>query len=285
MIRIKSTDTEAIRPYIQKLHVPSADSHKGQNGKLLVVGGSHLFHAASIWAAEVASHFVDMVHYCSTEDNNDVVKGLKGVFRNGIVISREHMEDYAKEDDAILVGPGLVREGEEAEVSKSLVKLLIDGFHETPIVFDAGAIQVMEVERLKTMTQKPIVTPHLLEYKGLFGADLSVMSLEERAEHVMKSAQEYHCVVLLKAVADVISDGDQTIIIEGGNAGLTKGGTGDILAGLVSALRTKNDPVTSTVLGSYLLKRAADQLFTHKGTWYNNSDLIGIIPDILKNLL
>lgn len=285
MNTIKSNRTDGIKPYLEKLHIPEPGSHKGQNGKLLVVGGSNLFHAASIWAAEIASHFVDMVHYCSTDDNNDVVKSLKGIFRNGIVVSREHLEDYAKEDDAILVGPGLVREGEEADLSKRLVKQLIDGFRETPIIFDAGAIQVMEAEWLKSMSAMPIVTPHLIEYRGLFGEDLSHMTLEEKVAHVKKTAHEYRCVILLKAVVDIISDGTEVIIIEGGNAGLTKGGTGDILAGLVASLRTKHDPLTSSVLASYLLKRTADRLFEAKGTWYNNSDLISSIPDVLKTLI
>ena len=285
MTTINSQDTDAIKPFSRKLIVPDAQSHKGQNGKLLIVGGSQLFHAASIWAAEIASHFVDMVHYCSTDENNEIMSHLKGIFRNGIVVSRDRMDDYAREDDAILVGPGLVREGKEAEVSRRVVKQLIDRFQDKPIVFDAGAIQTMEAKWLKTMRAVPIVTPHQLEFERLFGVNVTALPLEEKVKEVEKTAKEHKVVILMKAIDDIISDGETTIVVTGGNAGLTKGGTGDILAGLVASLRTKHDPVTSCVLGSYVIKRTADALSTHKGTWYNNSDIIGTVPDVMNTLL
>lgn len=285
MIHIKSNDTEGIHPYFKNLKIPAAKSHKGQNGKLLIVGGSHLFHAASIWAAEVASHFVDMVHYCSTEENNAIVNQLKTIFRNGMVVPRNLVHDYVKEDDAVLIGPGMVREGEERIVTKELTHRLLKEFPSKPFVLDAGALQMMKPEWLASMKEKAIVTPHQLEFLRLFGQDLSALDVETKARAVAETARANHCIILLKAVVDVISDGDSTFIIEGGNAGLTKGGTGDILAGLVAALRTKHDPIISSVLGSYLIKRTADDLFTHKGTWYNNSDLIGSIPGVLKRLI
>jgi len=63
--------------YLKKLYIPPPDSHKGQNGKLMIIGGSHLFHAASLWALEVASRIVDMVFYSSVPENNQIVKKTK----------------------------------------------------------------------------------------------------------------------------------------------------------------------------------------------------------------
>lgn len=285
MINIKSKDTEGIQLYVQKLVIPSAQSHKGQNGKVLVIGGSHLFHAASIWAAEVASHFADMVHYCSTAENNEIMKSLKTAFRNGIVVPRGAMKEYVQEDDAILIGPGMVRTGDEATVTETITRSLLELYPAKRFILDAGALQMMKAEFLIDMKEKTIVTPHQHEFARLFGRDVSDLSLEEKARAVAAAARAHNTVILLKAIVDIISDGNETVIVEGGNAGLTKGGTGDILAGLVAALRTKNDPVTSAVLGSYLLKRTADELFQKKGTWYNNSDLIGSIPEVLNSLL
>jgi NAD(P)H-hydrate epimerase len=285
MINIKSRDTSGIQIYLQSLAIPSAKSHKGQNGKVLVIGGSHLFHAASIWAAEVASHFADMVHYCSTAENNEIMRSLKTSFRNGIVVPRSVMRDYVQEDDAILIGPGMVRTGDEATVTETVTRSLLETFPMKRFVLDAGALQMMKAEWLIDMKEKTIVTPHQQEFAQLFGRDVTDLSLEEKAQAVSAAARAHNTVILLKAIVDIVSDGDETIIIEGGNAGLTKGGTGDILAGLVTALRSKNDPVTSAVLGSFLLKRAGDELFQKKGTWYNNSDLIGSIPEVLNSLL
>src|SRR5579863_9502121 len=93
---------------LKKLYTPPADSHKGQNGKLLIIGGSHLFHAASLWALTIASRIVDMVFYASVDENNQIVHELKKEFRNGIVVPRDEVESYIEESDAVLIGPGMV---------------------------------------------------------------------------------------------------------------------------------------------------------------------------------
>ena len=106
---IKTFDIKTIKPLMQKLFIPKSNSHKGQNGKVLIIGGSSLFHSASIWAAEIASHFVDIVHYSSTKENNEIFLSLKKKFHNGIIVSQKELEHYVKEDDAILLGPGMLR--------------------------------------------------------------------------------------------------------------------------------------------------------------------------------
>src|SRR3990167_5881158 len=98
--------------YLKKLYIPPPDSHKGQNGKLLLIGGSKLFHAASLWALKVASRIVDLVHYASIPENNEIVKQVKAEFRDGIVIPRDQIESYIEEDDCILIGPGMERNEE-----------------------------------------------------------------------------------------------------------------------------------------------------------------------------
>src|SRR5258708_11341077 len=94
---------------LKKLYVPLPDSHKGQNGKLMVIGGSHLFHAASLWALTIASRIVDMVFYSSVPENNSIVEELKKEFRNGIIVRRDDSESYIEESDAVLIGPGMLR--------------------------------------------------------------------------------------------------------------------------------------------------------------------------------
>jgi len=60
---IKTSDANLVKTFLSKLRLPKSNSHKGQNGRVLIIGGSSLFHSASLWATEVASHFCDMVHY------------------------------------------------------------------------------------------------------------------------------------------------------------------------------------------------------------------------------
>lgn len=271
---INTSDTSSIKPFLKKFHIPLANSHKGQNGRVLIIGGSSLFHSASIWAAEIASHFADIVHYCSTYENNEIFTALKKKFHNGIVVSQDSIFDYVSEDDAILVGPGMMREGEEGEYTARLVRELIEKFPDKKFVFDAGALQMMEKEWLLNLKTPPILTPHALEYERLFGKD--------SPENV---ARQYNCTILLKKIDDTITDGDQTVKVVGGNQGLTKGGTGDLLAGLCLSLYAKNDSLTSATLASYLLKYTADRLSKRSGNWYNILNLIDEIPSTLRGLL
>jgi len=150
---------------LKKLYIPSRDSHKGQNGRLLIIGGSHLFHAASLWALTVASRIVDFVHYCSVPENNELVARAKEEFRNGIVVPREDLERYIMEDDAILIGPGMVRANgdlsrveytmkdlseieyieNEGILTYHLTKYLLKKYPRKQWMIDAGALQMMDL--------------------------------------------------------------------------------------------------------------------------------------------
>mgnify|MGYP000697981449 FL=1 len=145
-----------------KLNLPANTAHKTQNGKLLIVGGSKLFHAASLWSASIAAHLVDMVFYASTSENNELIKFAKNGFRDGIVIERQHLIEYAKQADVILLGPGMTRgERQEQQLQELLssqkvnaqslshtqwqentyliTNFLLANFSEKKFVLDAGA--------------------------------------------------------------------------------------------------------------------------------------------------
>ena len=91
--------------------------------------------------------------------------------------------------------------------------------------------------------------------------------------------------MILKGEKDIVSDGIHTEIIDGGNAGMTKGGTGDVLAGLVAALVCMNDPFPSAVAGSLINKQAGDELYKTVGPFFNATDLANEIPKTMKELL
>jgi NAD(P)H-hydrate epimerase len=101
---------------------------------------------------------------------------------------------------------------------------------------------------------------------------------------VLRIAKKYNCVILLKSVDDIISDGKRAYTIKGGNAGLAKGGSGDVLAGLSCSFYAKNNVLLSALTSSILLKITAEKLFLTKGYWYNISDIIDKFPEILKSL-
>lgn len=248
---------------IKSLVLPKLGSHKGQNGRLLVIGGSHLFHAASLWALEVASRIVDLVHYSSVAENNDLVKKE---FRNGIVIPRSDLDEYIEEDDAILIGPGMLRDKETEELTHKL----LTAYPQKQWVIDAGSLQML---KLDDIPKNAVLTPHHGEYARLFGeADVSDV------------AKKHNCIVLLKGQKDIAASPTETRTIEGGNEGMTKGGTGDVLAGLVAALACKNDPFLATIAGSFINKKAGDALYESVGPFFNASDLASQIPKTMKEL-
>jgi len=252
---------------LQHLYLPPADSHKGQNGRLLIIGGSELFHAASLWALQVASRMVDLVHYCSVPENNELVKKE---FRNGIVVARDDVEAYIEEDDCILIGPGMTRDSE----TENLTNRLLKKYPHKQWVIDAGALQMGEPG---LFPKNAILTPHKGEY-DLLCQKLNLSTPQE-------ISQKTSCIVLVKGQIDEAYSQTERKQIEGGNAGMTKGGTGDVLAGLIAALACKNDPWLATLAGSFINKKAGDELYKTVGPFFNASDLADQIPKTMKGLL
>ena len=253
---------------VKQIVVQKKGSHKGQNGRLLVIGGSHLFHAASLWALTVASRIVDLVHYSSVPENNAIVHEEKKEFRNGIVIPRGELDPYIQEDDCILIGPGMTRDAETQAITNSL----FSKYPDKQWVVDAGSLQMMDTSKIP---KHAILTPHHGEFAHAFGAS-----------DPGDVAKKYQCIVLLKGEKDIASDEKGNCrVIEGGNPGMTKGGTGDVLAGLIAALACTNDPFLATIAGSFINKKAGDELYAKVGPYFNATDLANQIPLTMKELL
>lgn len=300
---------------LQKLYIPPESSHKGQNGKLLLIGGSHLFHAASLWALTIASRIVDMVFYSSVPENNEIVQEAKKEFRDGIVVKRESLDDYAEEADCILIGPGMVRsekfkvtrltssdqenEGlrpevnslqeinrvtDEGEQTYWLTKYILGKYPHKKFVLDAGALQMMDLEWLVGLQGNVVVTPHPKEFTTLFKGNMNY-EVRSMKDEVNNMAKKYNCTVLLKGREDIVCSSTECVTIAGGNVGMTKGGTGDVLAGLVAALACKNDLFLSAMAGSYFNKKAGESLSQTMGIYFNASDLALEIPKVMASEL
>lgn len=290
--KIQMTTAVNVNDIKGKLYIPPPDSHKGQNGKLLLIGGSKLFHAASLWSLKIASRIVDMVYYASVPENNQIVQQAKEEFRDGIVIHRQQIADYIREADCILIGPGLPREeglqpGDDN--TRELTRSLLTTYKDKRWVIDGGSLQVMEPEWIP---KDAILTPHLREFSTLFGEPQKSNGSNHRTIHTEKlsalvqgKAKTYGCTILLKGAVDIICSPPECRIVRGGNSGMTKGGTGDVLAGLVAALYCKNDAFLSAIAGSFINKKAGDRLFEKVGYYFNSSDLVDGIPKVMKELI
>jgi len=278
---------------LKKIVLPQSDSHKGQNGKLMIIGGSTLFHAASMWALTIASRIVDMVFYASVKENNDIVRELKKEFQNGIVVPRNQIEAYIEESESILIGPGMMRSEKPVDKNRELsleeindledeglqsyylTKYLVHKYPHKKWIIDAGALQMIELEWLEQLQGHGVLTPHVGEFERVFGTGVTVSEV----------AAKYNCTVLLKGEVDMVCTPETCVKIAGGNAGMTKGGTGDVLAGLIAALATKNDLFLSAAAGSYINKKAGEALYERVGFYFNASDLAAEIPQVMKQLL
>ncbi len=284
---------------------PLADSHKGENGKILIIAGSSLFHGAGLLTAqalnEVLVYFAsitnDMVYFCSTDEN---IKYLKAKIDNFIGVRREVLDNYIKEIDVILSGPGLMREideknnetHKEPEFTLFATKKILES--DKKLVLDAGSIQVISPQDLKGK-ENIIITPHRKEMANLFSInvddlitkhDFTEEEIEKVGEKVFKIAKEYKITILLKGPIDIVAGENGWYFIKGGSVGMTKGGTGDVLAGLTGALFTRrNDPLLTAAAASYINKKAGEAL-EKKNTWFfNSSDLVKEIPKVLKEIL
>jgi len=270
---------------LKKLHIPLINSHKGQNGKLLLISGSKLFHSSSLWALKIASRIVDMVFYSSVDENNKIVKEAKKEFRDGIVVPRSKIEEYIKEADCVLIGSGLPRkDGEEEgdDDTKELTERLLKKYPEKKWVIDGGSLQTINPG---IIPQNSIITPHSREFKMLFGINVSEGNIE-------KMSKKYNIVIIIKGQTDFIcqpfgsaQSEARCVQVSGGNAGMTKGGTGDVLAALIASFYCKNNAFLSACAGSYFNKKAGESLFKKVGYYFNSSDLVDEIPGIMKSLL
>lgn len=270
--------TEFDPSVLKHLYIPDSGSHKSQNGKVLLIAGSQLFHAASIWPLTVISRIVDMTFYASVSENNEIVSKMKEEFRNGIVIPRDKIDDYAQEADCILIGPGLPREDGKQEGdsdTQELTEGLLRKYPHKKWVIDGGSLQVISPDILP---QSAIITPHKGEFVKLFGVVADELTVSEMAK-------KYNVVILSKGETDIVASPNEMISVSGGNSGMTKGGTGDVLAGLTAALYAKNDAFLSACAASYINKKAGESLEKRMGIYFNASDLANEVPLVMKELI
>ena len=107
---------------LRRLHMPRSQSRKGENGRLLIIGGSEQYHGAALLAATVASKIVDLVYFSSVPENNRLVLNMKSRLMDVIVVPRSKVEEFVRKSDVVLIGPGLGVSDETKELVNQLRK-------------------------------------------------------------------------------------------------------------------------------------------------------------------
>jgi ADP-dependent NAD(P)H-hydrate dehydratase / NAD(P)H-hydrate epimerase len=285
---------------LRNLYKPNVNSSGEQNGQVTIIGGSKLFHGAPIFALKIASRFNDMVFFATPEPSvGRVAELVKSKLMNFIWIDWADTESYVEKSDAVLIGPGFMRFGsektsekekanlshQEGIMTKHVTESFLKNFPNKRWVIDAGSLQVMNADLIP---KGSIITPNVKEFSILFGVDESDvrnMSIEEKEVVVSDKAKKYDCIIVSKGPKTLVCSPEKSMIVSNGNPGLTKGGTGDALAGLTVALLAKNDPFLAACCASYISKKTADELYDKVGVNYNADDLVDNVPETLHNLL
>ncbi|MCX8175386.1 MAG: NAD(P)H-hydrate dehydratase [Candidatus Micrarchaeota archaeon] len=239
---------------------PKPDSHKGQNGVLLIIGGSRTYHGAPVLAVLGAMRFCDLVYFSSTTGNMALFEKMKLSTPNVICVSAKAKEKAFGHADCVLIGNGM---DVDSRTQKEVERVLLS---RKKCVIDAAALRCLPLHLLH---KDCILTPHAGEFEAAFG-------FKPTKETVLQMAQRYGCTILLKGRKDVLAEPGRLICIPGGNAGMTKGGTGDVLAGLLGALwswPSCPSAFCAAYSASVINKRAGEMLYEAFGPNFSSEDL------------
>ena len=255
----------------EQLKRPDVHSHKGQNGRLLVIAGSDKFHGALMMTVQTASRIVDMVYVYTTPNNRYLIEDLKSDIAVFIPVLENELWNTIEMVDAVLIGPGMA----ETEETVDLVKILLAKYAHKKVIVDATAMWHLNPAWINNNT---ILTPHSREFEQVY-------KCKPVPEHVKTMAIEYGGIVLFKGAYDYVSDGKELWENRTGNVGMTKGGTGDVVSGTIAALSCTNDNLLATKAGIHLVGLAGDELHKTYGTFYNAEDVIQSLGVIWKKLI
>jgi NAD(P)H-hydrate epimerase len=259
-----------------KIEAPkrSPDSHKGQNGLVLVIGGSEEYVGAPALAGLAALRSgCDLVNIAAPEKAawaiNALSPDLITTKLKGSHITSAHakrLTTLSRKSDTVLIGPGISRQ------DKRFINTLIKSIAKQgkPIVIDADAVKVADMKHLNNT----IITPHAREFELFLESNKHTFLITELRNKSLSEDKKIRIIqnnlddflskgniILLKGKHDLIISRKKSMISKGGNAGMTVGGTGDVLAGLCAGyLAQTADLFMSAGLASHNCKKIGSDL-------------------------
>ena len=261
-------------------------SRKGDNGKVLVVGGSYVYHGAPVLSSLAALRTGADLVYTAVPKNN--VQATRAISPDLIVIPladskltrgsvNKLLGQVPKDLDSATIGMGVAIQ--DIEALKILLKSLLN--MDVSLSLDASSLVKSILPLIKG--KNVVVTPHSGEFYRLFGEELP----HEKKNHVKfieKVAKKYSVTILLKGQTDIISDGKRTFQnSKSSSSAMTVGGTGDVLSGIVSGLLARNrNSLESAAIAAYLNGLCGKYVQKEIGTHMIASDLINALPYVAK---
>ncbi len=268
---------------VTKTRNPSA--HKGDFGRLLVIGGSEVYSGAPTLVSLGAMRTgVDIVYLAaptktaiaiSSMSPDLITLKLEGENLNAANVGA--IKPYLGMVDAVAMGPGLGLNPETVKFVKACVEEVEKA--KKPLLLDADGLKAFA--KFKRPLKVPLVlTPHAGEYEILTGEALPE-NQEERVLAIQKTAKKLNATILVKGKVDIICDANRSKLNFTGNPGMTVGGTGDVLSGIVGGLMAmKVAPFEAAVAGAFVNGAAGDFVADEIGFHMVATDIIDWIPHV-----
>jgi NAD(P)H-hydrate epimerase len=262
-------------------------AHKGNFGSVLVIAGSKLYTGSAALAGIASLRAgADLVTIASPQRSADIAAQtlpdlitypLKGDF-----LTAKHVDDImdlsgVRKINSVVLGCGLGRH----LTTMSAVRKLISKFS-VPLVLDADALVAVSVGPEILRGKHFIMTPHIAELAALLNLEKINEDFESRMSNAKEAARRYGGVVLLKGHVDIITDGTSTITNNTGTPFMTKGGFGDVLAGIVGALLARGVGLFEAAhVGAYINGRAGEHM-DFIGESVVASDIFGYLHKVIN---
>ena len=279
--------TKLTKEIIEKF-LPSRknDSRKGDNGKVLVVGGSYIYHGAPALSSLAALRSgSDLVYTCVPKI---IASSTRSISPDLIVIpmadskltrgtTNKLLGQVPVDIDSATIGMGLAIQ--DIEAIKLLVKSLLD--RNVRISLDASSL-VKEILPI-IEGQNVVVTPHSGEFKRIFGDSLE-NKINSRITSCEKFAKKHSISILLKGQDDIITNGDITYTNSTLTPCMTVGGTGDVLSGLTAGFLSRNKNMIESASAATFVNGTAGEILQNEfGNHILASDLISTLPKVLNS--
>jgi len=245
-------------------------SHKGDYGHALLIAGSYAKMGAALIASKAClrSGVGLLTVLISKEERHTINIFLP----EAMLHFKEDVLDFSLYD-VVGIGSGI----EQNESAQKLVYSALLKANQN-LIIDADALNIL-AKNLDWFNQLPtntVLTPHPKEFDRLFGDHDSE---EERRNTAISKAKEYNCIIVLKGHKTFITNGIDSFENTTGNSGLAKGGSGDALTGIITALLAqKYTSIEAAILGVYLHGLAADI------TLNSQSKESMLITDVIENI-
>lgn len=262
------------------------DSHKGSYGKALMIVGSEEISGAAYLSAKAAYAVGAGLVQIYTHINNRTM--LQQLLPEALITTYVDYEESTLQKlldwaDVVAIGSGIGQNPVAEQITSYTLQ-----YGEKPCVIDADALNLISrhMDWLETTKRPCILTPHMKEMSRLLNC--SVTELQARRIELLQSfTKKYPVICVLKDSRTLIADQtDWLCLNQTGNASMAKGGSGDVLTGIITGILAQKDlPLSASVLGVYLHGSAGDAAKEQKGLHsVLASDIIDGISEILKKL-